>query len=356
MDHERFFMYVEPSRISTAHRTSSSSLSLPIYQIKAVNFIKQTNYCISMVFGMPFLILPTSCHKYNLELIEKNEIAFDTLVEYLRENELMLICRLNSCSSASEVSSGHFILSCASDRCLLLRSIASNELLLPLPDAPNTKTKRELDQNILSSLANFLVFDHQPSSSSSSTTRAAMALHRLQQDFRQLIKNKVDGIDASPSEENFFIWNAIICGPEDSIYESGAYQLQLTFSEDYPLRPPQVRFLTKVFHPNVWWDDGFICVDILKDGWLPSYDVLAILHSIRLLLADPNPLSPANLEAALLYRDNRVEYNRRVSQMIQDTLDTDDDDDDDGNDDNGQIEDGDALRQKTSMPPRSVSE
>ena len=207
-----------------------------------------------------------------------------------------------------------------------------------------------------------------------------MAVRRLQQDFRQLLKNKVEGIDASPSSDNLFVWNAIICGPEDSIYESGAFQLQFTFPEDYPLKPPQVRFITKVFHPNVWSEDGLICVDILKDGWTPSYDVLAILHSIRLLLIDPNPLSPANLEAALLYRDNRAEYNRRVSEMIQDTLDTDDeeaedegneedesdnddvnDDDDDGDeneneDDTAQVEEGDILRQKTTILRHSITE
>jgi ubiquitin-conjugating enzyme E2 A len=211
-----------------------------------------------------------------------------------------------------------------------------------------------------------------------------MAVRRLQQDFRQLLKNKVEGIDASPSSDNFFVWNAIICGPEESIYESGAFQLQFTFPEDYPLKPPQVRFLTKVYHPNVWWEDGLICVDILKDGWTPSYDVLAILHSIRLLLIDPNPLSPANLEAALLYRDNRAEYNRRVLEMIQDTLDTDDeeaedegednesddddeddddDDDDDGDDDENeneddtaQVEEGDILRQKSTILRDSITE
>ncbi|CAF1120167.1 unnamed protein product [Rotaria sordida] len=204
---------------------------------------------------------------------------------------------------------------------------------------------------------------------------SSMAVRRLQQDFRHLLNNKVEGIDASPSSDNFFVWNAIICGPEQSIYESGAFQLQFIFPDDYPLRPPQVRFITKVFHPNVWWEDGLICVDILKDGWTPSYDVLSILHSIRLLLSDPNPLSPANLEAALLYRDCRTEFNRRVLQMIQDSLDTDDedendddDDDDDDNsdeDDNGndndnedtpQIEDGDTLRQKTTILRHSITE
>ena len=202
-----------------------------------------------------------------------------------------------------------------------------------------------------------------------------MAVRRLQQDFRQLIKNKVEGIDASPSPDNLFVWNAVLCGPEESTYESGVYQLQILFPDDYPLRAPQVRFITKVFHPNVWWEDGLVCVDILKDGWVPSYDVLAILHSIRLLLIDPNPLSPANLEAALLYRDNRTEYNRRVSEMIQETLDTDDDEDDDDDDeddqdeddeaksdaaldleDTTQLEDGETLRQKTTILRGSISE
>ncbi|UJR25343.1 hypothetical protein I4U23_006693 [Adineta vaga] len=202
-----------------------------------------------------------------------------------------------------------------------------------------------------------------------------MAIRRLQQDFRQLLNNKVEGIDASPSADNLFVWNAIICGPEESIYESGVFQLQILFPEDYPLRPPQVRFINKVFHPNVWWEDGRICVDILKDGWTPSYDVLAILHSIRLLLIDPNPLSPANLEAALLFRDNRVEYNSRVSQMIQDALDADDEDDadededhdddtdhdhDDHNEDTdeatAQADDGDILREKTMIHRQSITE
>ena len=74
---------------------------------------------------------------------------------------------------------------------------------------------------------------------------------------------------------------------------------------------------------------------------MPSYDVLAILHSVRLLLIDPNPLSPANLEAALLYRNNRIEYERRVAQVIQETFD-------DTDEEVGHIEDADTLREKTT--------
>lgn len=31
---------------------------------------------------------------------------------------------------------------------------------------------------------------------------------------------------------------------------SGTFQLELRFSNDYPNKPPHVRFLSKLFHPN----------------------------------------------------------------------------------------------------------
>ena len=50
------------------------------------------------------------------------------------------------------------------------------------------------------------------------------------------------------------------------------------------------------------------------DQWSPVYDVWAILTSVRSLLCDPNPASPANSEAARLFQDNKMEYERRVKK------------------------------------------
>jgi len=92
--------------------------------------------------------------------------------------------------------------------------------------------------------------------------------------------------------------------------------LMLEFTEDYPNKAPTVKFLTKMFHPNIY-NDGQICLDILQNQWSPIYDISAILTSIQSLLCDPNPASPANSEASRLYSENRREYNRRVRDIVE---------------------------------------
>lgn len=42
-----------------------------------------------------------------------------------------------------------------------------------------------------------------------------------------------------------------IQGPGETPYQGGVFQLAINVPEQYPLVPPQVRFVTKIFHPNV---------------------------------------------------------------------------------------------------------
>ncbi|KAL8450875.1 hypothetical protein Emag_002981 [Eimeria magna] len=109
---------------------------------------------------------------------------------------------------------------------------------------------------------------------------ASHARKRLIRDFRKLQSDPPYGVSGAPVQNDIMRWHAVIFGPEDTPWEGGTFQLELRFSNDYPNKPPHVRFLSKLFHPNVY-NDGNICLDILQTQWSPIYDISAILTSIQ---------------------------------------------------------------------------
>ncbi|MBA0665608.1 hypothetical protein Goklo_002097, partial [Gossypium klotzschianum] len=110
------------------------------------------------------------------------------------------------------------------------------------------------------------------------------------------------GVSAFPEGESIFIWIGTIKGGEGTMYEGLSYKLSLRFPLDYPFKPPQVKFETMCFHPNV--DQfGNICLDILQDKWSSAYDCRTILLSVQSLLGEPNPESPLNTYAAALWNN-----------------------------------------------------
>jgi ubiquitin-conjugating enzyme E2 A len=135
-------------------------------------------------------------------------------------------------------------------------------------------------------------------------------------DFKKLQEDPPAGVSGAPSEQNIMVWEAIIFGPVDTPFEDGTFKLSLEFTEEYPNKPPAVKFISKMFHPNVY-ADGSICLDILQNRWSPTYDVSAVLTSIQSLLDEPNPNSPANSVAAQLYQENRREYEKRVQAIVE---------------------------------------
>lgn len=54
-----------------------------------------------------------------------------------------------------------------------------------------------------------------------------------------------------------------ITGPENSPYEGGIFELDLSITDRYPFEPPKLRFITPIYHPNID-STGRICLDLLK--------------------------------------------------------------------------------------------
>ncbi|KAF2585562.1 hypothetical protein F2Q70_00036919 [Brassica cretica] len=132
------------------------------------------------------------------------------------------------------------------------------------------------------------------------TVDSQSVLKRLQSELMGLMMGGDPGISAFPEEDNIFCWKGTITGSKDTVFEGTEYRLSLAFSNDYPFKPPKVKFETCCFHPNVDLY-GNICLDILQDKWSSAYDVRTILLSIQSLLGEPNISSPLNNQAAQLW-------------------------------------------------------
>ncbi|KAI5189015.1 ubiquitin-conjugating enzyme E2 I [Nematocida sp. AWRm77] len=116
---------------------------------------------------------------------------------------------------------------------------------------------------------------------------------------------------------DLFNWECTVPGPEGSPFAGHNIHLHIEFFKGYPITPPQAKFLSKVFHPNVY-TDGFICLDILGNGaWTPSMNIKSILLAISSLLSTPNVDSPANNEAAELYNRSKSLYSRKVKSFLK---------------------------------------
>jgi len=143
-----------------------------------------------------------------------------------------------------------------------------------------------------------------------------MALKRINKEFSDIMRDPPTNCSAGPVGDDLFHWQATILGPDESPYEGGVFYLNIHFPADYPFKPPKVTFITKIYHCNIN-SNGGICLDILKDMWSPALTVSKVLLSICSLLTDPNPDDPLVPEIAQLYRNDRIEHDRKAREWTQ---------------------------------------
>nr|RBQ94492.1 hypothetical protein FVER53263_04802 [Fusarium verticillioides] len=155
-----------------------------------------------------------------------------------------------------------------------------------------------------------------------------MAQKRLMQELQPLQKEKWVNIETDDS--NLLIWKIglWVVNP-DSVWHGAYLRAEMKFPNDYPYQPPSFKFLTKnICHPNVY-TDGNLCISILhkpgedeqsgelaSERWNVLHGVESVLRSVLLLLDDPEINSPANVDASVLYRDNKTEYNKRAKDIV----------------------------------------
>lgn len=162
-------------------------------------------------------------------------------------------------------------------------------------------------------------------------TTASGATTRLMSEMKALRKEKwIHFEDDDSATSNILKWRfgLMVINP-DSAFNGGYFRAEMVFSDEYPYQPPKFRFLIPITHPNIY-PDGQLCISILhtpgedlmsgeqaSERWSPLQGAESVLRSVLLLLDDPEINSPANVDASVLYRDRREDYNKKARETVE---------------------------------------
>ncbi|KAI9591021.1 ubiquitin-conjugating enzyme/RWD-like protein [Syncephalis fuscata] len=147
---------------------------------------------------------------------------------------------------------------------------------------------------------------------------ANKALRRITKELANCHANPVPGLAVDPvSDETLFHWRGVLRGSSDGPYKNGNFKLDIRFPEDFPFKPPAIKFATRVYHPNID-EEGAICMDLLKpDSWKPATPILDVLAAVATLLEHPNPDDPLEAEIAEQYRSDISKFNKTAKEWTK---------------------------------------
>ncbi|XP_030258472.1 uncharacterized protein LOC115572482 isoform X2 [Sparus aurata] len=121
-----------------------------------------------------------------------------------------------------------------------------------------------------------------------------------------------------PSEEDFSFWKILMEGPPDTPYEKGVFELYCQFGDEYPVKPPLVRFVTRVYHCNVN-SVGRICHNIFDRNYNAHITMREILEAVYGLLIIPEPEDPLDSILAEEFLTSRETYEREAEKHTEET-------------------------------------
>ncbi|KAH8649501.1 ubiquitin-conjugating enzyme/RWD-like protein [Tricladium varicosporioides] len=146
-----------------------------------------------------------------------------------------------------------------------------------------------------------------------------MALKRINKELTDIGRDPPSSCSAGPIGDDLFHWQGTIMGPSDSPYAGGVFFLDIHFPNDYPFKPPKIKFTTRIYHPSIN-SNGSICTfheSILKDQWSPGLTISKVLLSIVECLSDPNPDCPLVPEIAHVLNTDRAKFEKTAREWTK---------------------------------------
>ena len=119
-----------------------------------------------------------------------------------------------------------------------------------------------------------------------------------------------------PCSDAVDFWQVMLEAPKQTPYEGGVFRLYIEFTKDYPNKPPNIRFITPIYHCNIN-SAGRICHIILGRFYSPEKRIREILDHVYGLLLEATPDDPLDSYKADLLRTNKQEYDHQTRIFTQ---------------------------------------
>eukprot|EP00752_Nemacystus_decipiens_P003591 g3310.t1 len=117
-----------------------------------------------------------------------------------------------------------------------------------------------------------------------------MARKRINKELVDLVSDADNStMSYGPVTDNLFHHQATILGPSGTPFEGGVFFLNITLPADYPFKPPEIRFTTRIWHPNFPVGCPPICLPELMDQWSPALTLKKVLLRVEALMRTPIP-------------------------------------------------------------------
>ncbi|XP_049712405.1 meiosis 1 arrest protein [Elephas maximus indicus] len=143
---------------STIYQMASQSSASP-YKLQVVKALKFSGVCESLMYGLPFILRPTSCWQLDWDELETNQQHFHALCHSLLKREWLLLAKgepLSLGQSQRAPASTFYVIMPSPSLTLLVKAVATRELMLPslfplLPEDPPDDSLKTVE-SVLDSL------------------------------------------------------------------------------------------------------------------------------------------------------------------------------------------------------------
>ena len=151
----------------------------------------------------------------------------------------------------------------------------------------------ELPQNINEPVTEPRVIIHElaVNQSKMQIVSSSLRLKRIIKEMHHYTSDPHPDIQIFPSKEDITFWKILLRGSEDTPYENGTYVLYVNFPLNYPSEPPNIRFLTEIYHCNIN-SNGRICHSVFDRNYTTDTTIKVIFDCIYGLLLTPEPEDP----------------------------------------------------------------